>query len=290
MKLFRGGQTASSVPATAVAGPDHGPVIVLVKGFEDSRDALEWAAAEAAARQSELRIVHAFRWARVLDPFGNTTVDPRVRETAEKVVEVAERRARRIASGLRISTIVFPGKPAAALANAAEHGGRQTLLVVEHDHRSGRRSWIRGLSRRTTNSVAVIGLTSPYVPGSSAGRVVVGVDGNGGPQAALGFAFRAARRRGTGLTVVHATSSDRHDDIEDTVRVWQMAYPEVDVRWSITSGPADSAILAESGAAALTVIGSTTHGWLRRLLYGSTACTVQRLARGPVVVVGTDAA
>jgi len=286
MKLFRGGQTASAVPATA-AGPDHGPVIVLVKGTEDSRDAVEWAAAEAAARHSELRIVHAFPWARVLDPFGNATVDPRVREAAEKVVEVAEHRARRIASGLRIGTIVFPGKPAAALARAAEHGGRQSLLVLGHHHRSGRSS-IRRLSRRTPNSVAVIGLTSPYAPGSSAGRVVVGVDGNGGPQPVLGFAFRAARRRGTGLTIVHATCVDRRSDIEETVRVWQMAYPDVDVRWSVTTGPADSAILAESAGAALTVIGSTTHGWLRRLLYGSTACTVQRLARGPVVVVGAD--
>jgi len=286
MKLFRGGQTASAVPATA-AGPDHGPVIVLVKGTEDSRDAVEWAAAEAAARHSELRIVHAFPWARVLDPFGNATVDPRVREAAEKVVEVAEHRARRIASGLRIGTIVFPGKPAAALARAAEHGGRQSLLVLGHHHRSGRSS-IRRLSRRTPNSVAVIGLTSPYAPGSSAGRVVVGVDGNGGPQPVLGFAFRAARRRGTGLTIVHATCVDRRSGIEETVRVWQMAYPDVDVRWSVTTGPADSAILAESAGAALTVIGSTTHGWLRRLLYGSTACTVQRLARGPVVVVGAD--
>ena len=136
--------------------------------------------------------------------------------------------------------------------------------------------------------MAVIGLTSPYAPGSSAGRVVVGVDGNGGPQPVLGFAFRAARRRGTGLTIVHATCVDRRSDIEETVRVWQMAYPDVDVRWSVTTGPADSAILAESAGAALTVIGSTTHGWLRRLLYGSTACTVQRLARGPVVVVGAD--
>jgi nucleotide-binding universal stress UspA family protein len=288
MKLFRGGQTASAVPAAAVAGPDHGPVIVLVKGTEDSRDAVEWAAAEAAARHSELRIVHAFHWARVLDPFGNATVDPRVREAAEKVVEVAERRARRIASGLRIRTNVFPGKPAAALARAAEHGGRQSLLVVGHHHRSSRSS-IRRLSRRTANSVAVIGLTSPYAPGSSAGRVVVGVDGNGGPQPVLGFAFRAARCRGTGLTIVHATCGDRRSDIEETVRVWQMAYPEVDVRWSVTTGPADSAILAESAAAALTVIGSTTHGRLRPLLYGSTACTVQRLARGPVVVVGADA-
>ena len=40
-------------------------------------DTIEWAAAEAAARGSELRIVHTFRWPRVLDPFGNLTVDLR---------------------------------------------------------------------------------------------------------------------------------------------------------------------------------------------------------------------
>ena len=47
----------------------------------------------------------------------------------------------------------------------------------------------------------MIGLSDQAAVGPSLGRVVVG---EGGPQA-LGFAFRAARRRGTGVTIVDAT-------------------------------------------------------------------------------------
>ena len=168
-------------------------------------DTIEWAAAEAAARGSELRIVHTFRWPRVLDPFG-----------------------------------------------------------------------------RTTASVAVIGLSDQTAVGPSAGRVVVGVDRGvdrgvegDGTQQAVGFGFRAARRRGAGLTIVDATASD----LEGAVRIWQLAYPEIDVRWRVTRGPVDSAVLTESAAAALTVLGPDRRG--------SASENVLRLARGPVILVGT---
>ena len=123
----------------------------------------------------------------------------------------------------------------------------------------------------------MIGLSDQAAVGPSLGRVVVG---DGGPQA-LGFAFRAARRRGTGVTIVDATPPN--GDLE----TWcgsRMAYPEVDVRWRIARGPADGAVLAESAAAALTVLGPVR----RRRISGSTSDDVLRLARGPVVMVGTE--
>jgi nucleotide-binding universal stress UspA family protein len=295
MKLFRGWQRAAvSASDTSLnsplAGPDKGPVVVLVDAPGADRDALEWAAAEAAARGSALRIVYALQWPRMLDPLGNPTMDLQVREAAEAVVTSAVRHAHRVAPSLRIAGNVFPGRQITALVSEA--GSADGALVVLGHNRLSRnrksarfeRALARRLARRTNASLAVIGLSASGSVGRSAGRVIVGVDDNAGPPDALGFAFHAARRRGTGLTVVHAIESIERGELEDTVRIWQMAYPEVDVRWHVAPGPVDSVVLAESAGAALTVLGSVRHGLIYQALSGSATYNILRLARGPVVL------
>jgi nucleotide-binding universal stress UspA family protein len=296
MNLFRGGHRASAVPApdtglnSRPAGPDNGPVVVLVHAPGSDLDALDWAAAEAAARGSALRIVHALQWPRMLDPLGNPAVDLRARDAAEAVVSAAVHRARRIAPSLRITGSVFPGRQITALVDEARSTDG-ALVVLSHNSLSRNRKAARferalahRLTRRTTASLAVIGLAAAGSVGRSAGRVVVGVDNNGGPSDALGFAFRAARRRGTGLTLVHATGAIGCGELEDTVRIWQTAYPEVDVRWHLAPGPVDSVVLEESTAAALTVLGPVRHGLIHQAMNGSTTYNILRFARGPVVL------
>ncbi|MEV5967057.1 universal stress protein [Kribbella sp. NPDC051952] len=296
MRMFRGDHRAAAVPApntnlgSPAAGPDRGPVIVLVHAHGSDKDAVEWAAAEAAARGSALQIVYALQWPRLLDPLGMPATDLPAREAAEAVVSAAVHRAHRIAPSVPINGSLFPGRPIAALVDEAR--GTEGALVVLSHNRPGRnrkaarfeRALARRLCRRTSASLAVIGLSAAGSVGPSAGRVVVGVDDDGGPPDAVGFAFRAARRRGTGLTVVHATGPIGHDDLEDTVRIWQMAYPEIDVRWRVAPGPVDSVVLAESAAAALTVLGRVRHGLIRQVLSGSSTYTILRLARGSVVL------
>ena len=250
----------------------YGPVVVLLE--DDGHDTLEWAAAEAATRGAELRIVYAFRWQHLLDAAGNLAVDLRIREAAEAVVSSAIEHVQRIFPSLRMSSTVFPGRQLDALLNEAKES-TGALIVVGHGRRF-ERTLARRLARRTTASLAVVGLTSDHAAGPSIGRVVVAVDGNGRSDA-LGFAFGAARRRGTGLTILQT------GDGEDPVAAWQTAYPEVDVRRSSVSGTVASAVLAESAAAALTVL-TADRGWLQHAGDDS-AATVLRLARGPVVLV-----
>lgn len=273
MKLFRGRQGAGALPDVRLdsrpAEVDGGPVIVLVDEPGGEQDALDWAAAEAAERGSELRIVYAFRWPRVSDPLGNTTVDLRAREGAEAVVAAAVRRARRIAPSLRITTAVHPARPVTALV--AEARTSELALVVLSHYRRFERTLARRLVRRTTASLAVIGLSPRASIGPSAGRVVVA----GGPSAPIEFGLRAARRRGIGLTIVHPGRSMA--DLDEAARTRQAAYPEVDIRWVFAAGALDSSILAESAGAALTVLGTNRH---------RTPYDVPRLARGPIVVVG----
>ncbi|TDW21997.1 universal stress protein [Kribbella kalugense] len=264
MKLFRSWQGAlpDARSDSRPAEVDGGPVIVLVDERGAEPDALDWAAAEAAERGSELRIVHAFRWPRVSDPLGNSTIDLRAREGAEAIVAEAVRRARRIAPSLRITTAVHPARPVPALVAEARRS-ELALVVLSHNSKF-ERTLARRLVRRTTASLAVIGLSPRASIGPSAGRVVVA----GETSAAIEFGFRSARRRGIGLTIVHPS-------LDEAAHIRQTAYPEVDVRWVFAAGAVGSAVLAESTAAALTVLGANR----RHTLYD-----VLRLARGPVVV------
>ncbi|MFG1905727.1 hypothetical protein [Kribbella sp. NPDC048928] len=262
----------------ASLGPDRGPVIVPV---DVDRLVLDWAAAEAAARGSELHVVHAFRWAQQVDAGGYPVVDLRARIEAEAFVAATIRRVRRTMPSLRIRACVYAGRQTTALINEA----RNTVdALVVLNHAPGRIP-ARRLLRRTSASLAVVCLSPPGFVARATGQVVVGVDATGGPASVLGFAFRAARRRGIGLTVIHALSSPDVEEIEDTVRIWQTAYPEVPVRWSIDTGTVDSLLLAESTGAALTVLGPDRHHWLHRTLKGSPTNTILRLNRGPLVIV-----
>ncbi|HWD81931.1 MAG TPA: universal stress protein [Kribbella sp.] len=243
-------------------------VVVLLE--QDKQDTLEWAAAEAAARGAELRVVYAFRWPYLLDALGELTVEERDLETGEAVVEEAIEHVRKIFPSLRISSTVFPGRPVDALLSEAEDGA---LVVISHGHRFERKL-SRRLARRTKASLAVVGLTTDRTVGPSSGRVVVALDGLDRSEA-LGFAFGAARRRGTGLTVLQTAAREAD---ADCVSAWRTVYPEVDVRCGTADGT--SAVLAESTAAALTVLTADRH-WRQQ----TRSTEVARLARGPVVLV-----
>jgi nucleotide-binding universal stress UspA family protein len=183
----------------------------------------------------------------------------------------------------------------------------------------------------------VVELAGAQACGPSAGRVVVGLDGTDGSDAALAYAIQAARRRGVGLTAVHVRASSDDPDrlrwIEERCRASFAAIAQpiaigaglgavdaglaaidaelaavdaglaamdarpaavntrraaVDARLVVVdgnparaTGPA-AALVAESSAAALIVLGSPSRG---RLYRTSVARTVLRLAAGPVVLV-----
>jgi nucleotide-binding universal stress UspA family protein len=244
-------------------GRETATVTVVVDGSTSGWDALEWAAAEASVRDHGLRIVHIVNWPWALDPFGNLTVgvgDSHVRQQAEAVLDEAVQRARSVSSSLAITTRLQMGT---VIPESSD------LVVV------GRR--LRGRALRTKDSVAVVGLVGEGSRGPSTGRVVVGVDGKSGSAAALEFAFRAAERRGLGLTVMHA--------VDVALTSWRDAFPGVEVQNKVVDGPAAPALVAESAGAALVVLGAPKHGRLHRVLFGSVARDVLRFVRSPVAVI-----
>ncbi len=279
--------------ADLLLGGDAGPVLVAVDGQAEGWDALEWAAAEAAARQVGLRIVHAVRWPG--PPLGlpgglaMNRWDPKVESTGMGVLEEAVELARGVAPTVPITTHLHWGDIAQVVLR---EGRRDSLIVLGRRCGRHRRSVARSLSsqvaRRSNCPVLVVGLQDEISRGPSLGRVVVSADGTQDPTIALGFAFRAAQRRDAGVTAILGWSrrSSAHDDtrVARALRVCREAFPGVEVRERVVALPAGSALVRESAGAALVVLGSRTRGRLRRRLFESVE-SVLGSARSPVAVV-----
>ncbi|MGY1753384.1 universal stress protein [Blastococcus sp. SYSU D01042] len=144
-------------------------------------------------------------------------------------------------------------------------------------------------------------------------RVVVGVDGSDGAQAALRYALAAAAVRGAGLEILTGCAPELHwaaaaplavPDVL-TVREATLAraldavaavsgdVPEaadVPLEVCVTVEPAAPELVRHSRGAALVVVGSRGHGAVRSALLGSAALHVATHAACPVVVVHPDPA
>lgn len=138
-------------------------------------------------------------------------------------------------------------------------------------------------------------------------RVIVGVDGSTDSTAALRFAFEAAARRGTGLTVVHAWDLDVDGTAASLVWSvdWQQAdeqeralvaesvagfateFPTVDVRRHLVRGHPVAELVRQSENAALLVLGTRGRGNVKGWVLGSVSQRVLHDAHCPVAIVSS---
>jgi nucleotide-binding universal stress UspA family protein len=272
--------------------------------------ALDWAAAEAAARACPLRIVHALRPQVPADPGGVLPpVDPLARDAAAALLRDAAARARCVASDLPVSTRLLPGDAAGVLVAQARDAG---LLVLGDRGRRGPRALLaRPLPARVAARAAAPVAVVPARrvargPADPAPRVVVGVDGSPASAAALGHGLAAARRRGVPLVAVHAWTPDPHADVEcvpaapertealarrvleDALRPWTAGSPGVAVVGRLVRDDPGRALVAAARGAALLVLGASGRGPLRSLVPGSTGRRVLRRAPCPTTLVPRD--
>ncbi|MCA1693869.1 MAG: universal stress protein, partial [Actinobacteria bacterium] len=191
-----------------ISSTAEAPVVVGVDESGSALDALDWAAAEAATRHRPLRVVHAFTWPAIVDPYGAIPGpgDCGCRAAAEQVLEEAVTRARSVIPDGHITPRLVVGAAARAMLEQALDAD----LVVLGNRGFGR---LRGLLSRSVGVQVVAHATCPIAivhpfhivpPGPSAARVVVGIDGSTQSIDAIGYAFHAATQRGIGLTAVHA--------------------------------------------------------------------------------------
>ena len=294
-------------------GRAHRPVVVGVDGSGSAYRAVGWAAAEAARRGAELRLVRAFSWTTSERPIRDGGRVAQYRDELLKFARSQVARAARIAADVRpeveTTTQVAIGAPIEVLGSEA----RRAQLLVLGDRGQG------GLAGLLVGSVAV-GLAAHgacpvvIVRGERAGAgndespVVVGIDDSPISEAALAFAFDAAAARGVGLVVVHAWSPTAIDDalapvmdwdaataegdalLAERLTGWEQKHPEVAVRRTVVREGAVRALVAASREAQLVVVGSRGRGNATGLLLGSVSHGVLHASHCPVAIVrsGTD--
>jgi nucleotide-binding universal stress UspA family protein len=286
-------------------------VVVAVDVRHPAGDAVDWAAAEAAARGVPLQILHALRPRVAVDPYGlyvlaDTAPSPET--VARQALQQAAARARSVAAELDVSTCLIAGPTVRVLVEASR---RAALLVVGRADATGVSSRLTGLlagqlAARARCPVVAIGPRGSALPGPSRPRVVLGVDVTRCVPATLDFAFSAAAQRGIPLVAVHAWRSDVAADLEGVcspvaaaeatardklgrlLQPWQNRFGGVRVETRLVRDDPTAALLAESEGSALLVVGSTARGPMCSALCGSVSRRTVRRARSPVVVVRPD--
>ena len=285
------------------------PIVVGVDAGGTATGALCWAAVQAAAQHCPLRIVHVFQPPTLIDPYGLIPWAEvglvQARAAAEQLLREAAARAWSIAPDTSVSPLLQFGAPGRELLVQAANA---RLLVVGTGGRRGMRGLLTGsvsahVARRSSCPTVVIRPSRSLDLGRDPRRIVVGVGAMPSCSPALGFALRAARERGVGLTVVHAWSPDTPSDVdavrddpsaaeylglcamERALQPWQVPYPDVPVRVKIVQDDPARALIAESVHAALVVVGSRGTRRLPGTLDSSRSRIVSRHAESPVAII-----
>jgi nucleotide-binding universal stress UspA family protein len=289
---------------------------VVVSVDDPTDDVVEWAAAEAAASDSPLRLVHAFRAPVLADALGlplHLDCLPAPQLTAARMLEAAVARARAVAPDIDAECRMHQGSTARVLLRES----RAASLLVVGSRAFGRlRRSLGGVlddsaPARLAASAGCPVAVVPPLPTAATGRppphVLVGVDATASSAAAVGFGFCAARRRGIALTALHAWTADAPADLEGVAACritteasalwlldralarWRTVFPDVAVTPQVACADAASALVAASGGAALVVIGAGSRRLRLGRMSGSVGRSVVNRATAPVTIVGSTA-
>ena len=287
-----------------MSGISAGPVVVGYDGSATSRVALMAAATEAERRRAALRVVHGLgvRPYEEVFPEGAVVQDhlPWRRAAEESLAEAAQAVVE-AHPGLDVSTCVRMAAPTVLLLQES-HGAQ--LLVVGARGNGGFPGLTVGsvAAHLTSHARCPVLVAHPDVDPSL--PVAVGVDGSESCMSAIAFAFDAADLRGVGLTAVHSyqpwaydPAVDAHPEeeadivtehaalVSEALAGWGAKYPDVQTRVVIRRGQPASALIRETTAAQLVVVGSRGRGGFRGMLLGSVSRAVVHHAGCTVVVV-----
>ncbi|WP_216214837.1 universal stress protein [Amycolatopsis aidingensis] len=293
-----------------MSGTSLGAVVVGVDGSDSAMQAVRWAAAEAARRNRELRLVHALDDAPAayyLPSPMREDLRADLRQRGEALLATAHAVAREAVPGLSPRVELREGRVAEALREATESAA---LLVLGTEG-------LRPLGRMLVGSASValaahaacpvvlvrahVGDEQPPV----SGPVVVGVDGSPAGEQAIAIAFEEASLRGAPLVAVHvwdetflaavfeqtrlrmdlpAVEERAWELLAERLAGWQEKYPDVTVHRELRRGAPADELLAMADRALLLVVGSRGRGGLAGLLLGSTSQAVMSYALCPVIV------
>lgn len=281
--------------------PD-GAIVVGLDGSPESERGVDWATGEAAGRGVPLHLLHA-----LLAPLGElpaTAAEQRVLlDGAESLLAAAAERAR-AGGATPVTTEITEKSAAPALIEASERAAAMVVGARGHSAMSG--FLLGSVSQHLARHARCPVVVCRDDGGRRVRRVVVGVDGSVGADAAIGFAMEHAARTGAQLVALYGWR-DRHPAefgrgepdwpgtreriragnrlLDTAVAGWREKYPQVDVSIEAIPEHPARALADASERAALVVVGARGHGGFAGLLLGSVSQSVLTHARCPVAVV-----
>lgn len=279
------------------------PLVVGYNGKPHSREALMWAAAEAARRDMSLLVVYAANYPGMTLPPGPGLLDPdplaleAPRETTLRGVSEAQDAQ----PGLHVTGTTEVTSPSEALI---EQSSRATMLVIGT---RGRGPVSGALLGSVAFAVAARAeCTVVVVKGKATGlerRIVVGTDGSGAAMAAVDFAADRAAAASAELEVVTSTGEHPAANVDATelrasaqliaesaVERLRDNHPNLTVTTRVEDCPAERTLVDASADADLVVVGTRGRGAFKGLLLGSVSHAVIHGARCHVAVVEDFAA
>ena len=284
-------------------------VLVGVDGSPSAMRAVRWGAAEAARRETPLRLVLAFAWPHeaLRRPGGQEEMHRDALVTAARAqLDVAAAAAVRDEPGLDVQQQLIVGSPIPVLAQEA----RRAQLLVLGDRGLGQ---VEGLLVGSVAGALAPHASCPVVvvrggddPPASL-PVVVGVDGHS--DAAIAFAFEAAAARRVSVVAVHswwqpvfepemagvlfdreAIQAEEERILAQRMAGWTEKYPGVFVERRVIADSPARGLLEQARAAQLVVVGSRGRGGLASLVLGSVGNVLLHRSPCPVAVVRPETA
>jgi nucleotide-binding universal stress UspA family protein len=283
-----------------------GHVVIGVDDKPGSELALEWAAAEAAARHTPLRVVAAFQW--VLPYRWNGSYvdvhDPEqhyLRQMAEQLAATMADRARALGPGVTVSGAAIEGSPVEVLLKESKHAA---LLAVGSRQLKTFASAILGsvsaaVAARAHGPAVVI--RGPAGNPAEGAAVVVGVDGRDAAEAQLAYGFEHASRHEVPLRAVLCWRPDVLASMEwrpepppperaerwlgEVIAGWQDKYPDVPVHTAVVREHPVAGLVNEAAGAHLLVVRAHGRHALTGTLLGSVSQGVLHHATCPVAVI-----
>ncbi len=275
------------------------PVVVGVDASATDADALEWAAAEAAARSCPLTVVHAVRQMLPVDPYGLlsiTDLGEVLAAAGRASLAEAARRVRAVAPDVELTCRQVVGSPARVLV---EESRRARLLVLGGrpcaDGPACPDDPVRRVTRRVLARagcpVVVVHRGVLASDATAAARIVLDLDDTGEPASPIGFAFDSARQRG--VPVAAATAAPpcpgRRTGLGGADRAlaqYRTGNADVPVVRLLLPVGDPAALLAQCVGAAMVVVGARHRRHLPGNGLGAAGEAVLERARCPVAVIG----
>jgi nucleotide-binding universal stress UspA family protein len=288
-------------------------IIVAVDGSAESDAAISWAAHEASMRHEHVTLMHAVQPVALSWPVTpeQTTFAEWQEDNARHIIDHARDR---LCAALDqphppdYRTEVLYAHPVDALVDASKDA-RMTVVGSHGKGAFGRLllgSVSRGLVEHVHCPVAVVHTDEASTPIDPKAPVLLGIDGSPASEAATGWAFDEASRRGVELIALHAWSDvavfpilgmdwrtyqgQGEELLAERLAGWQERYPDVRVTRRLVCDTPARWLTEESHKVQLVVLGRRGRGGFTGLRLGGVSAAVARSAKVPVIVVPTSSA